>query len=497
MRVAVAVGVVATGIALFQLFVPHRAGLADNGDYRRLLCHLHLVPDAPAGQQPVRYRQVYFTYHRDSTPSRPCDFQSPAIAPIWLASGISGALPGHHALDLGVVAVVYAAMFGLAVGALVAVIPGRPTVRRVTALLLLILLCDFAFTSYFASAYSEALAFVALIGAVGACVWYWRSTTGYGWPLAALTGAALVLILTKPQYGALALPLAIAVSARSPRLMTATRPLRGRTPAIVAGVVVFAAGILSVALTPRDFTKTNQYQVVFTSLLPHSPSPTDDLRDLGLPPQLARWSGTTGYEAKTASSDDAFDGFYDKTGVLSMATFYVSHPGRAVGLVSRGLRASADPRVDYLGKTANPSAPAGDTALCRFCVTSTMGRLVRPAAPVLIPLLWVGVVALATARLRSRRQDERAVAVTLLVTVGVAVAGFAAAVLGDGDYEVGKHLYLVDAANCLLVILLVPLAGQLLRGVRDGSLWPAGSGVEVGVTGSAEPLPRGRPRPSS
>jgi hypothetical protein len=472
-RFGLAVGILAAVVSLLQLFVPRAAGLADNSDYRRLLCHLHVAPDVPAGQ-PEKFVRVYLTYHHAAV-APPCKFVSPAIGPLWLAAGVSQRLPGHHALDLRVVGVGYALLFGTAIGCLAGALPGPRSWRLLAAAVAVALLGDFAFTSYFASAYSEPLAFVALIAFVGLCLWQWRSGTTGNWPLVATTAVGLVLVMAKPQYGVLAVALAVAVVLRPPREPRPAGVIRARWPAITAGLILLAGGWLAIASSPRDFTKTNQYQVVFWSILPHSRTPAADLEALGLAPKLARWSGTNGYEVPNATSDPAFDGFYDKTGVLSIGKFYATHPGQAFPLIARGLRATADPRVDYLGTTTRTVRGRREPTLCRFCILSATGRLLRPTFPVLLPLFWLAVLAVAVARLRSVRDDERAVARAMLVTLAVSVLGFAAALLGDADFELVKHLYLVDAANALLVVLLVALAGQILTGLREGTLPTAGS----------------------
>ena len=338
------------------------------------------------------------------------------------------------------------------------------------------MLADFCFTSYFVSAYSEPAGFVALVAVVGLFIWYWRAPAHSLWLLGAITVTGAVLVTSKPQYATLAVVLAVAVAARpvrSPdssrrgsrggRTAPVTRFLRSRWPALLAAGALVATGALSAAETPNHLKQADQYQMVFIEILPHSGTPAADLRSLGLSPELARWSGSNGFEPVNATSDPAFDGFFAKTGPVAIGGFFMRHPRRALSLLTRGLRASADPRVDYLGKSTSLRGGQSDTRLCRFCVYSSVGHLMKPGFPVVLPLVWVGVLALALLCARSPRRDDRALAGASTLAVAIALVELTTTLLGDGSYELVKHLYLADAANALAIVLAIAMLLGLRR----------------------------------
>ena len=88
-----------------------------------------------------------------------------------------------------------------------------------------------------------------------------------------------------------------------------------------------------------------------------------------------------------------------------------------------------------------------------------------------MPLLWLLALGFGLASLRSGLRRTRALGGGLLLTTAMAVTTFAAALLGEGSYEVGRHLFLTDVSSALLVVLLVAaLCGRFTRPV-------AGAGV--------------------
>jgi hypothetical protein len=455
--------------------------LADNGDFVRVLCHLHAAPDLGPGEPP-KFAQVVVTYHpAPLPPGLRCTYQTPAFGPLWLASHVSRRLPHPRLLDLRLVALGYAVVFGVVVGILAASLPGHGTERVMATGAAVVVLTDFCFTCYFMSAYSEPSGFVALVAVVGLCLAYWRSDKPNLWLLAAVTVAGAVLVTSKPQYGPISAVLAPAllvrpVWARRPERRRQPSPaprsrgrelLASRWPALLAAGILVASGALAVTGAPSDLKKIDQYQMVFVEILPHSTTPAADLRSLGLSPELARWSGSDGFEPTTATSDPAFDGFFAKTGPGAIGSFYLRHPDRALALAVRGLRASADPRVDYLGKSTSLRSGHADTGLCRFCVYSRVGQVLKPVFPVMLPLFWLGVVGLALRCARSPRRDDRAVAGAATVAVAIAIVELVTTLLGDGDYELLKHLYLADAANAVALVLAIPLIASLIRHRRS------------------------------
>jgi hypothetical protein len=214
-------------------------------------------------------------------------------------------------------------------------------------------------------------------------------------------------------------------------------------------------GYFAVRWRPPDFKRINSYHALFYELLGHSPDVKADLKELGLPQSLARYAGSDGYTNITALNDPHIDEILDKATPARLTAFYARHPTRAKDLFSRGIVAMSDPVVHYLGNY--PYAPGEQASTtCRFCLASNGSRGTRDYAQWVFAAVWIAEIGVAAAGLRRRQdRDTRALAGALVLALVVTAVSLATALLGDGDYELIKHLYLADAANFLAIVFTV------------------------------------------
>lgn len=155
------------------------------------------------------------------------------------------------------------------------------------------------------------------------------------------------------------------------------------------------------------------------------------------------------------------DLFYRRVHADDFLRYYARHPGQTTSLVARGLRAGADPRLDYVGRYPYSVSGRKRSLPCQWCLPSATGRLVRPATPVLAPLLWLGGLLLGVAEVRSRDRERAALGGGLLVTASVGLVIFVSAVFGEGT-ELTKHLVIGVLSGWLgLVLAAVAVAGRL------------------------------------
>ena len=457
---ATGAGVAATVISVFEVIWPTTRGVADNGDFARLTCHLGVLPDLSGGRAPY-FRQVNPTWHSTYHASQgvACDYHSPAQRVLELAQHLSWHLPGHHALDLRVVAALYSVGLGLAVGLLVWGLPKHRWVRWVGAGLAVALLTDFDFVGHFTGALSEPLGYVALIAVVGLLLRWWTAKRHPLPLLAALTVASAVLITTKPQYAAVGIPIAIAMllagflGGRGGRL-------RRSIPGALAAALVLASSFWTLHRQPKSFDPINRYDAFFYGLLPHSHDPARTLRQFGLPARFLRYSGTNWWGPGSGRADSALPGLLPHITIPRMTRYWALHPDEAIEAAVRGTRAGASAHLAYLGKTASTTNP--DPNWCGWCPASWTGRQLRSAAPVLMPVAWLASVGAAAWAIRRRRgRDATALTLALAVLSAIAASQLIASLIGEGDYELTKHLFLMTAANVLLVVL----GGAAMAGV--------------------------------
>ena len=76
----------------------------------------------------------------------------------------------------------------------------------------------------------------------------------------------------------------------------------------------------------------NHYSAVFFGILAESPNPAQDLAELGLPPDLARFAGRSPYLADSGVDEPAFrQAFFARMNYGKILRFYALHRPERTG----------------------------------------------------------------------------------------------------------------------------------------------------------------------
>lgn len=453
--VAAAVGLVTTAIVLAQLFVSGTVGLADNGDGRRLVCRLGLVIGPESSQQ---------GFESDYGPTEPCtDDDAFRYTTSWrpllrLAYWATRQVTGDPSFDMAVMAVIGAVLLGLGAAALYLALPGTTGARVPLVALVAVAVSDIGFVTYLNSGYTDQAGFIGLLwvcaGVVGLVVhrtWPWL-----------LVATAAVLFTGTAKTALITVVPAVAIALLLSRRHWIRRPAPGRwaVPRLGIAVVVMLAVVGAlVAQTARNqgdgLSNGNKFNVLFYTLLEESDDPEADLRELGLPTDLARFAGVSAWQTDTPWGDP--DIVQNASVIFSWRTyaeFFARHPDRFLELVPRSFDAVADARVDYLANL--PGEPGGDPPLAErpSPVFWAVGLLPQGWPVPAIAFVWLGAAVLGVRWARSRDPIRAARGVLAVLLTAYAV-GQSVLALSDGFYELAKHnIHAAFATGLLLAVLL-------------------------------------------
>jgi len=212
----------------------------------------------------------------------------------------------------------------------------------------------------------------------------------------------------------------------------------------------------------RHFAAVNTHNLIYTTVLPDVGAAA--LEPLGLPPAALSAAGRAYYPNGVAGLPGAEVVAADPAAARSAAYgVLLAHPAAAVGALGRGLTATLGADLSYL-----PSAPVTPASVPAVLGT-TVGPQGADRAQLLawlagLPVPWLpatvvaaGVLAgLLTLRRRATtvgRALGRVAGFAAVAAVGVV----AAAVLGDGYFEIAKHVWL--AAYLLVVTAAAVVLG--------------------------------------
>jgi hypothetical protein len=455
---AAVLGVAFAVVVFAQVVLRPMLGLSDNGDFDRVTQPLGLV--SPDWDQRNGYVNPLWTFG----PKKETPYWSSLLPLLHLLVDGSRRL-GADFFDLRWLGAFYAVAAGLCVWLLIRALPGR-LLQIVVGVPLILVLGDSAFVGYLGSFYSEPSSLIGLL-LVLAVVFGVRGRRRLpAWQLALAALAAALLVLAKAQNVSLLLVLVPALCLLKPRKVS-----------VALGLALAVAGGVYLHNGPPGIQGFYVYDTVFVSILPHSPDPEGDLRELGLDPGLVRYTHSTVYHNGNYL-DPSFQRLLASGGHRKLYAFYLHHPGRALGLAVRATRDTAELRPSYLGNRVPGDGYPRTTMACELCLYSSTSRALKPAAPVLLPAMYL-LAFLAVRRLRRRaRQDFglpagtgtelRTLSDGLAVTALLGLLSFATAVGAEGDFELVKHLYLFEVLTGVLGFLLVAGGVLELRHRRAG-----------------------------
>lgn len=463
-------GLLAFAIVLLVLSAGEEIGLANNGDFGRVMaaCGLRYEDGAPTRWTYVGRFVIDLPERTLGGNIRHILFSSDGLARypslhvliVRLAAVLElliNAVTGQElaVFRLRVLGAVYAALYAAGLGCLCREV----RLRRLWAdilwkLCLILMACDIGYIAYFNSLYGEAPEHIALIWCAAAIlpVLTRRPTVGdavrcavcavvYGWakffdiPMAILFGVgASVLVLLRTRRAAALLPGLLAA-------------------ALLLGVW---------RAVPSWMDKETSYNALFYGVLrdTEEEEARGYLAALGLPEELAAWRDTNYYLAGVVPSLEEQGLLEEATSVRkgALLRFYLTHPGRLAHQVRITAMHCGMLRPYYLANQG-----AGHPLLTMSGRMSLWSR-VRDALS--LDTVWgvagltAAFLALAAARLRRRAGTASACLALAVLAAALGCAFFLPAIL-NGEGDLAKHMF---AFAELADLMLLGCAGLLLGG---------------------------------
>ncbi|MFY9551211.1 MAG: hypothetical protein WAU32_08685 [Thermoanaerobaculia bacterium] len=446
--VPVALGVAAVILAV-QLLIPPIVGLANNGDFEKVMGYAGLSYGAES------LEEKYFSW---------IVTKFVFVPPGWYRSGyltsetflaslarvLALPLARGGPFDIRVLGAIHVGLLLAGIGLLVAASRDlAPLSRWVVGALLVFFFTDVGYAAVLNSFYSQTASLIFLVVTLGAAALAIRRGRLDGAPLLLYFAGAFLFVGSKPQESVLGPILAVfAVGLSGPR------PARWiRLPALWLALALCAFSVWYNLRTPVIFRQIALYDAVFFELLPHSPDPAGDLRELGLDAALLQYSGQSPYAFSSPVGDPGFQArFYAKLDYRVLLRFYLRHPGRLVSVVNRGTHQAFQLRSPALGNYEKALGLPPRARTGRFAVWSDMRLRLTPHAWLWLALLFGGNLFFALAGYR--RADGRGRLVRKGVVLLVLLAGveFLVCDLADSLNGADRHLFVFHALLDLLLI---------------------------------------------
>ncbi len=445
--------VLVTVVLVRQLLLPPIVGLADNGDFHRVMGPLGLE------HRSTEWSERYFGWlGRDyvAGPKAPVQLLSSQLLLSGAAVGLGRLLPGDGRFDIRLQGALHLVLYllGLALilrAARTFAAPARAVINGA----LLLAATDVAYVAPLNSFYAETATLIFLVVLLGCALLALRDGRASGLAIAGYLTAAALFVAAKPQNYFLAIPLAGLALVMLPRARG--RLLRG---AIVTGAVTLVAlGLFLHTRVPAILRMPNLWNNVFTTILADSPDPRADLAEFGLDPALARFAGVPAF-TDSIPIGEATTGY----GFGDVLRFHLRHPGRFVRIAAACARHTFIWRDERIGNFPREAGRPAGSQTPDFAGWSRFEAAVMPRSLSWLVIFLGGI--LATGLVEAARHGLRTATggTAWLVAMLALAAGmeFGICIVGDGYYDIVKHLYLFQLLyDACLFTALAWTAGRL------------------------------------
>lgn len=442
-------------ISLVLLWTPPIVGLADNGDFFRMLRWGQLEHRTlKDGEVEDRFegwinREYRFVRHPllawKGLPSSEAVFVKAAalLALIW---------PGGGGFDLRLLGLVHA----LALAAAAALLErGWREVRLPSPVLiagLVVVFCDIGYLVYFQSFYSEAASFIFLLAFVGSGLLVTTSAISRArtW---LFFSCAFLLVSAKLQNMIFVLPLAL-ITARIYVDAVDDRRLRRIVLTGFTAILLIAAGIY--ITTPRSMKNANLYNSVFNGFLKWTHSPQAALAGLGLDPGLSELAGSNYFQTPVdVNGEEMKQRFFARTRPISVAGHYLRNPADLLIAMQKTAISAFTLQPEIYGNFEKTSGyPYGEKATRWNLWSGFKQNRLQHSLTVVVAhagLLLLGIIVIW--RSGERRLGEFYFALWLMMCLS-----FVVPVPGDGENDLEKHLFLYQALFDLSLVIAAAVA---------------------------------------
>ena len=435
----------ALAAVVFLVLLPPPVGIADNGDFPKMIARFALVPEPTSAKDAPAYLTI--RYVKDPKAKWVSDNYSTEIPLIRIALWISDWI-GLEYFDIRILGAIHGAIF-LATYAGLLIILRSFTIPAMTliAVIAFFILGDVCYLSYCNTFYSDASALAFVFPTFVFALAIALDRKRHVWIFIAYTVCGCLFIFSKGQHALPAVALAVF-------LLLAAR--NRRTVSIFLSSVLLASSYVSLALSPPQERAQYLFTLIFCKLAPDARTAPAILTELGFGPEYAKFAGMFTYSPNSPMDDQLWaDEFGRKASQMRIASYYLRHPGEVLRLVKFDLHYWAkEMRSDSLGSYPRSAGKPPVSRSSAFGWWSALRSSCFAHFEYHLPLWYVFVFVFGGWLLSSR---QSMLAGLWLVAASMGAMEFLITSLADAG-ETARHLlmfhYLTDMTIFLFVIVI-------------------------------------------
>lgn len=328
-----------------------------------------------------------------------------------------------------------------------------------SAILIVFMLCDFAYTTYFNSLFWYPFFMVLLVISAGLMTLLYRSGEAGIGKVLGLFVCGILLALTNTITAMIAIILGLLLI----RTVTISKNTMQKAVSILCGLVVALTGIFFASNYISPSYESDLYSAVFLGT-----TQFESVTELGLDTKLDELKGVF-YESQVVEKYQLKETFYNKINYGSITKFYLTHPHAFVGLLNSAASNGLNIRLGYLGNFTDASS-AGKLAN-GFNLYSSLKNRFMPNTILFILLVfsaYFGVIG--ALYFHKNTAKERKLILEMLFGLGIgALITFVMPFIQTGMLEIGRTMFVFYLLFDLMLIAAV-LGGSVIMAERRQNL---------------------------
>ncbi|QMT83282.1 hypothetical protein [Companilactobacillus pabuli] len=461
--------ILAALISGFILFVPPIHGLADNGDfYRSILSNgIYRLPTSYSQYSdyviPKFGIMQYFNENNISVLSSQTIF-------IQLALFLNKLFYSKTIFTIQFMGLIYYLFYlgGIYLLTNAFVHPFRKIRNYFLSLLIVFIFADSAYTLYFNSFFAEPGMFVLMLYICASIISLARNVYAKRWPMITVFFVSTVLLITNKQQNA---PLALSFSVVALGVMFLPHFKAKRLATALGIVIVLMAGIGIYKSIGSEIVGANTFQTFSHGTLLETGDPTKKIERGGVDGQFALMRNENYYSKDYATLDPSSPyvkkHLMEKTGFAWIIKYYATNLKQFNNLLDLAAKDITAVQPRAVGDFVRNSGHKPREQVKYFTLYSSLVGAFFPGKYAFDCLLAVGFIAVYSVGLYLDFKSDRYMGILrfflILGLMTIVVFVPIVSIVGDGDADLAKHLFLIPISlNMALLIFVSDLINHTL-----------------------------------
>jgi hypothetical protein len=437
----------------FQLFVPPSIGLANNGDFGKMIGRFSLAPRSLDTSEEYRYFTAHWVYDRSS--QWVSDDRSSELILIS-AAVLTGWWFSSHMFDIRILGAIQALLWIACFAAFLPLLRRLTGWRRyIAGIAALFIFTDVSYVAYCNSFYTDVAALLMLAWAVVVWLRFINSQRPSAGLFVIFVTASIFCVSSKSQHALLAMLFYVlgVVAALSFECRWHTRV------AIALSLLIPLAAVVTFEVMPDSEKAPAQYAVIFMSILHQSSNPLEDARELGLGPEYLRY---VDYWPLNPSDDPLANSewralFVSRTNYERIAKFYLRHPWSTLEIIYRVLKNRASRLRPELGNYEQKYGFPSGAETRSFGWWSALRSALFRIAPWHIAAWYAGILVIGCRLVIRPTTVPARISLFAVILAAMGLIELAVSSLADAG-ETERHLFLFHVITDFTLMLVITWA---------------------------------------